>query len=267
MTGRIASVKLPTGGTINYSYTGTNCDNSQNCMMADGSPTNMTREFTGGTSIIDQTGTWTYARAIQSSQQLPQTTTTVTDPEGNQTVMNFSSVYELSQSTYTSSTLLDYQYLCYNGNYNGSQGPCSSASVTSPITRRDLYHVPSNGSLTSYVDDNYDTYGNLVVEYASGYGTNRTQQLERNVAVSIQSSLCSSYNICDHPASVAIEDGGSNPKSYTNYFYDQGGNTHGSMTTVQRSVGGTSSGPFLSTGYTYYGSNGVLLLSLIQTGQ
>ena len=45
VTGRIASVTLPTGGKISYSYSGTGCGNNSNCMMADGSPSSMTREL------------------------------------------------------------------------------------------------------------------------------------------------------------------------------------------------------------------------------
>jgi hypothetical protein len=57
-TGRIASVTLPTGGTITYTY------GSTNSMMADGSPSSMTRGLSNGT--------WTYGRAEQPNETNPQ---------------------------------------------------------------------------------------------------------------------------------------------------------------------------------------------------
>jgi YD repeat-containing protein len=100
-TARLASVTLPTGGAVEYLYHGSSCYNSDNCIMKDGSPTAMSREYTDGTSIIDQSGTWIYNRAVQSGQQLPQTTTTVIDPSGNETDWKFSSIYETQSSVYS----------------------------------------------------------------------------------------------------------------------------------------------------------------------
>ena len=65
-TGRIASVKLPTGGTITYSYSGAN--NGITC--ADGSAATLTR--------ATPDGTWTYAHTEPASPA--PWTTTVTDP-------------------------------------------------------------------------------------------------------------------------------------------------------------------------------------------
>lgn len=74
VTGRLASVKLPTGGTISYAYTGGH--NGIEC--SDGTTSGLTR------STPD--GTWTYSRTQGTGSAW---TTTVTDPQGNQSVINF----------------------------------------------------------------------------------------------------------------------------------------------------------------------------------
>jgi uncharacterized protein RhaS with RHS repeats len=63
--------------------------------------------------------------------------------------------------------------------------------------------------------------------------------------------LCSTYNICDHPSSMQVKDGTGTSKSYTTYAYDEGGNTHGSATTISRSSTGLTGGPFLTQHYSY----------------
>lgn len=255
VTGRIVSVVLPTGGTIAYAYSSSNCTN---CIMADGSPSTLSRTLSG---MNINTGTWSYTRAVQQGQQLPQTVTSIADPAGNLTTLNFSGIYELNRLSYTgSSTLLNLEYVCYNNNYNGTQGPCSSASVALPIMRRDVYEVPNGiASLTAYRDENYDQYGNLVAQSDSAYGTNRSQPILRSTNVAMNGSLCSSYNICDRPQSIAISDGANHQKSYTTYAYDENNSpTHGSVTTINRSTSGTSSGPFLSSHFTYNGYGLVL---------
>jgi hypothetical protein len=79
VTGRIASVTLPTGGTINYSYSGGN-----NGIESDGSTAGLTRTLSTG-------GSWKYSRALVSGTPGPGSTwtTTVVDPSNNNTLVNF----------------------------------------------------------------------------------------------------------------------------------------------------------------------------------
>ncbi|MGH9446887.1 MAG: hypothetical protein ACRD3O_14315 [Terriglobia bacterium] len=88
VTGRIASVTLPTGGEITYSYSGGS--NGINC--ADGSTATLTR--------TTPDGAWTYARGVSAG------TTTVTDPEGNKTVYNFQGIYPTEEQIYEGSGTL-----------------------------------------------------------------------------------------------------------------------------------------------------------------
>ncbi len=77
-TGRLASVTLPTGGTISYSYSG----GSNGITCADGSAATLTR--------TTPDGTWTYAHTESGTAW----TTTLTDPQSNQTALNFQGIYE-----------------------------------------------------------------------------------------------------------------------------------------------------------------------------
>ena len=241
-TGRIASVTLPTGGTISYSYSGTGCGNTSNCMMADGGPASMTRTFSGF-------GSWTYTRAVQSGQQLPQTSTTVIDPSGNETDLNFSGVYETQGNAYNgnggSKSLLKNTFDCYNGNFTS----CPTAIVTPPITQKWLYDELTDSGLYKTSVQSYDQYGNVTGENDYGYATGSPLVI-RNMAISYNSALCSSKNICDHPSSVQVNSGSGTQFGLTNYFY----NGNGNATEVQRWVSGSS---YLTQQYSYNGNGTV----------
>ena len=241
-TGRVASVTLPTGGTIDYSFAGTSCYNNSNCMMADGSPATLIDKNEWGPQIS------TYTRALQTGQSNPQQTTTkIVDYAGNETDLNFSGIYQTSRKVYQGSstgTLLDSTTTCYDGNFSS----CATATVNlaTYISRRDVYDSPGSGSQTSIFDYFYDQYGNLTYEGDNDYPNGATRL--KTTSITLNSALCSTSNICDHPASVEILDGGSNEKSLTSYTYDGGGNTKGNLTSLSRWVSSSSS---LTWNYTY----------------
>ena len=111
VTGRLASVTLPTGGVINYSYS-TSPGGTDNSMMKDGTPAAMRRTI--------GSGTWTYARSSRGGSL---TSTTVIDPGGNEADLNFSGIYVTQRTTYNGSGIsrsqLRDEFVCYNGNYSG----------------------------------------------------------------------------------------------------------------------------------------------------
>ncbi len=143
VTGRLASVTLPTGGTITYSYTGSN--NGINC--ADGTAAGLSRQTPDGT--------WTYTRTIGTQGA---STTTVQDPSSaqNQTVIQFpgicykldpshpssctyaQGIYEGQRDVYqgkvSSGTKLETVITCYNLNAQN----CNTATVTPPISQRNI---------------------------------------------------------------------------------------------------------------------------------
>src|SRR5262249_44609883 len=106
-TGRIASVTLPTGGNISYSYplTGGGTKNGINCSdgtapAAVGTNPSMTRTLSPG-------GQWTYARTQTSGNHWHTKITTPSDPQnagnpppGDDTVIDFQLDAATSNSSY-----------------------------------------------------------------------------------------------------------------------------------------------------------------------
>src|SRR5579859_718382 len=147
VTGRLAALTLPTGGTISYAYPGPN----DGIICGDYSIANMTR--------TTPDGTWTYTRVEDPSGPINGAGfyTTVTDPQGNQTVYRFEwdfnnwpTNYETQRKFYqgsaSSGTLLKTAITCYNGNdSNGNDSNCVTQSVSAPITRQDVYSALPTG--------------------------------------------------------------------------------------------------------------------------
>ena len=98
VTGRLASITLPTGGTISYSYTQGGCNGSSG-INPDGTPGSMTRATSDGTR--------TYNRASVNANA---TSTTLQDEKGNQSVYQFtiadSLFFETERTIYQGGTQL-----------------------------------------------------------------------------------------------------------------------------------------------------------------
>ena len=247
-TGRLASVTLTTGGTISYTYSASSgCSNNSNCMMADGSPSNMTRTITAGTNIIDQPGTWTYSRAVQSGQNLPQTATTVIDAAGDETDFNFSGIFQTQQTTYngngSSKSELRDMFSCYNGNYTG----CQTATVSPPQPPNGWYRADYEDFPNYFLNEySYDQYGNLTTEL--DHDLTSGAPVRRKTIIAIDASLCTptppAKNICDHPSSVEVQDGSGNRYAYTSYTYDHDNNNtvyNGNLILITKWVSPSSS--------------------------
>ena len=241
-TARIASVTLPNGGTISYSYHGTagSCGNDDNCMMADGSPSALTDALGGGSPQ-----TWSYVRVYRNGISHPtQTATQINDYVGNETDLNFSGLYETSRTVHQGSAVLDYADICYNGNTSS----CATATVTNPIIQRVKNNYPDNTSLHSTVQQDYDAYGNTLDEYDYNYGMTGQQQAAGITIASYDAGLCSRRNICNKPDSVKVADG-SHQEAKISYTYDGNGNT----LTMSKWVSGSTS---LTWEYTYNTGSG-----------
>jgi RHS repeat-associated protein len=270
VTGRIASVTLPTGGTISYSYTGSN----NGIICGDGSTAGLTRTLSGN---IDNAGTFQYARAGTA----PSSTTTVTDPLGQS-----SSVFNFQEVTDTASSLNFYyetQRQLYDGSssngtslrqsaqtcYNGAASPCTSTAITLPISRRTVYTSVYDQSGINPVQAERDTFYNaagLVTEsdeYDFGNANSGPGTLSRKTLV----TYTSPGNNMVRPSTLTVQDGNSNPFSQIAYSYDEtalaatsGAPQHdytnfstsftqrGNPTTVQQWVSGTT---FIATTNTY----------------
>ena len=243
VTGRLASVTLPTGGVISYSY-GSSGVNGITC--ADGSASSLAR--------ITPDGIWRYSR----SGAAPAWTTTITDPQNNQTVLAFQGLYETQRQVYqgsTTGTLLETVSTCYNGNTTN----CSSTAVNLPITQRtSVVQLP--GGLQSRTDLFYNGYGLVTEKDEYAFGTNSPGAILRKTLTTYASL---GNGIVNMPATVIVEDGASTIKGQATYAYDQTSPTptsgtpqlvpitgsRGNLTTATFVTQGAAS---LSKTYTYY---------------
>lgn len=273
VTGRLASVTIPTGGEIEYSYSG---GPSGSGIEIDGTTAGLTRMLTPG-------GTWTYARTTTPTPP----TTTVTDPAGNNTVIDFGGVYETQRQTYqgaissqlcsqsaTNNCLLSTVITCYNGNSPASNCPTGVPQL--PITERTIYtYLPNSSGLQSSTDIHYDGSGlGTVLEVATwGYGSGQLGNLLSQTYIvygSYSGGSCSALgnNISNEPCTVTVEDGSSNVLSKTTYTYDQGTPQPTSGTPQHVAVTGSrgnattvtlwsSSSASLSKTFTYYDTGNV----------
>jgi RHS repeat-associated protein len=248
VTGRIATITVPTGGTINYTYAG---GSSGHITCADGSASGLTRQTPDGT--------WTYTRAPGIGAAY---TTTVTDPQGNQASIRFQGIYETQRQVYqglTSGTLLATSNTCYNG----STSPCTSTAVVLPITQiAQVSIVPGTNNLQSKRVALYNAYGLTTEfdEYDFGSGAPPSTPLRKTLT-----SYASLGNgIVSMPASVTVKDGSNNVKAQTTLTYDQStpvapsgttpqhvavSGSRGNVTTIARLTQGSST---LNQTLTYY---------------
>jgi YD repeat-containing protein len=256
VTGRIASITLPTGGTISYTYTGTH--DGMDCASG----------TTIGFTKTTPDGTWTYSRDA-SGQAWDATVTTVTDPAGNQTVYNFEGVYghgpayitqkQVYQGS-TSGARLENVVICYNGNF----GDCNNYRVTLPISRRTI-----TKQLGTSAFDERDVYYN-VPGLSAAYGLiSEDDEYDFGASSPIRKTLITyrspdwTSNILNRPATVTVQDGSGNQLSQVSYSYDGTAVTPTSGTPQLVAVSGsrgnltTVSSAGLSTRYTYFDTGNV----------
>jgi RHS repeat-associated protein len=221
-TGRLASVTLPTGGTIQYTYTGGN--NGIEC--SDGSAAGLTRELSGPGVT---TGTWTYTR----SGSAPSWTTTLLDPASNQTVIDFSEdstgdYYETERTVQQGSgSTLAVIDTCYN---TATTVPCVGSSVSPPITKRNVQTTlyGAAGNLARHAVTAYDSFGMPTEVDEYGYSNNLLRKTV--TAYDVLNALAAGQNckpntagyVCfERPSEVQVynEAGGEVLNSQTQYGY------------------------------------------------
>src|SRR5258708_946576 len=207
VTGRLATVTLPTGGEIQYGYGDTGTHNTIECV--DGSAATLTRALTPG-------GSWQYTRTGSGTPW----TTTLSDPNSNQTVINFSkdsathnpthNLYETQRVVSDSTGTLLTTLTCYNTNTTN----CSTAQVSSPISQTDVTLEYPNSGQQSKMETKYNTSTGLVTDiFRYAYGPSAPGSLLQHTAITYASLT---NNISDHPASVIVDDG-TNTLSKTTY--------------------------------------------------
>lgn len=253
VTGRIASVTLPTGGTISYTYTG---GSSGHITCADGSASGIQR-FTPDTG----SNFWNYARTAGTGAAY---TTTLTDPttSANQTVIQFQGGFETQRQAYQgaigSANLLKTIYTCYNT----STSPCTGTAITFPLTQRTVTDIlPGTSNLQCKHIYKYNSSGSLTEQDDYDYGSGNAGPLLKKTAI----TYASLGNITKLRQMVTVTNGSGATVSQTNYNYDETGVTaspnqptpqhtsvsgsRGNLTSINFYVNGTS---YLTKRMTYY---------------
>jgi RHS repeat-associated protein len=269
VTARIASVTLPTGGEITYAYTG---GTNSTGIYIDGSTAGLNRTLSPG-------GEWQYSRSLVTGSPGSGSTwtTTVIDPNSNDTVINFAedetsgtptyNFYETQRQIYqgsvSPSNLLATSIRCYNANYAN----CSTDQVPTPITQTDAYRQLPNGS-TRLSEVLYNSYGLVTDDKEYNYGVAlgaapSSTYLVRETAITYASL---GNGIVNKPSAVTVygwPGGTKTTLASSSYAYDAGTPTTtsgtpqhiaitGSRGNLTSSITQTGGAAALSRLYTYY---------------
>jgi hypothetical protein len=221
-TGRIATIKLPTGGLVTYNYNGPN----HGISCQDGGTSGFTRTTSDGT--------WTYSRSFISSPG--QWKTVITAPSGQTVTYLFTAgtsgtgaEFEVSR-TYAESGggIIQTIVTCYNGNVTMSTcAGQSSVSTVVPTEITAFRQLPNSSGRVSEIDTKFTSIGlpTTVKKYDFGSGV-AGGLLETTTTAygSYNGAGCSvlGNNILTKPCSVQVVDGPSGyTKALTYYSYDQ----------------------------------------------
>jgi RHS repeat-associated protein len=243
VTGRITNVTLPTGGQIRYSYSGGN-----NGIFSDGSTATLTR--------ATPDGTWTYARTMGSGAA---STTTITDPQGNATQIQFQGIYETERKVYQGSSTSGTLLLTTDTCYNGGASPCTATAITQPISQRTVITTLPN-NLQSKHFDSFSAFGMPTESDDYDYGSGAPGALLLKTTI----TYASLGNIAAFQQVVTVYNGGGTQIAQTTYNYDEttptatsglaqhvaAPSSRGNLTSVNQWVNTTSTN--LTSHTTYY---------------
>jgi RHS repeat-associated protein len=252
VTARLRQVKLPTGGKILYTYTGSN--NGISC--ADGSAMGFTRQ-TPDTGLGMNDPKWTYSRSLIGGMNWQ---TTVAAPGGEVTEINFQHTgdgfYETKRIVHSGGAqtpALTTVHTCYT-----SAAPsCTDTAVSLPITQRHVYtQIPDSNGKTSKVLTVYATTGlpTDTYEYDFGSGGNPGGLLRRTNTVYARLG-----NIAARPSEVTVRDGADAIVAKTTYAYDQTPIVALSGTPQHVAVTGSRGNPTTITDWTDIAANTTLI--------
>lgn len=225
VTARIASVKLPTGGTIGYTYSGGN----YGIECSDGSTAGINPRSTPD-------GNWIYTRSISSDQS----TVTVKEPTGDQFVVYSKAGQETERDIYqhlSTTAVRKSIYTCYNG----AAYPCNSTTITPPVTTatvttKEINSQATQSQYSQQVTKLDSTSGLPTEEDDYGYAFGAPGGLLRKTLITYASLT---NGILDKPATVKVEDANNGVWAQTTYGYDEYGVTTTSGTPQHTSVSGS----------------------------
>ncbi len=237
-TGRIASFTTRQGGTISYAY---------------GTPVCLAGFGNGGTlSRTTQDGTTTYTSAWDGAVGHVDDTT-VLDPGMNKTIYHFELISYGGLSTFLPDPILaqvtSYQntgtvsspvytlaetfVICYNGKTSGcasSTDGSGTALYNYPITERDAYTTLGSMSISSRVQELFDSYGNTTSVANYDFGASSPTLTTSTAYGTWNGSTCVSIGnyINNKPCDVKTVDNASHTISETRHSY----NSKGSLLTT-----------------------------------
>jgi RHS repeat-associated protein len=217
-TGRIASITLRTGGTINFTYTGGS--NGINCADA----------TTAGLTIQTADGTWTLQHTPGTAGA---STTTVIDPKGNKMVLSFQGGFETQRQIYqvngANFVLLDTILTCYNSNKTNCAGITSTPKF--PITELTVFQVLPNQQENEQ-DTFFDRNSQLQTELDEyDFGNNQPGALLRKTLIAYAAlgnnitGKAQSVTVCSPPGTDAACNGATTSGTkvaQTIFGYDEG---------------------------------------------
>jgi RHS repeat-associated protein len=226
VTGRINKITLREGGTVTYTYGGSN--NGINC-------TYQTVPVLTRTLGNNDKTTYTLAYSIIGSGPAYQATNTVIDPGGNKTVYTFTGFNSTGVNVGTSQLLTQVQR--YQGTatllttdvycYDGVTSTCPTNTMAAgPITEVDVYHTINGMSTSSRTQTLYDIYGNVTYSAQYGFGGTTPTKAITTTYGSWNGTTCVSIgnNVTNKPCDVLTTQNGNNvAESHLTYDY------HGSL--------------------------------------
>jgi YD repeat-containing protein len=253
--GNLTSITMPTGGTINYTYS------SNACGSGFSPPYRPRCVYTRTVNANDGAGPqkWTYNRSYYTYPQGSPSVyleVNVVDPLNNSTVHDFQiweSGYETSAKHYdTTGTLLKTVLTTYNYS-NGVDTESLINVVPTSVTT-----TMGNGT-TSFVSYNYDSgftfsnswgpgqnqysgiYGRTISTSEYGFGNGAPGGLMRATSTQYRFQQSPAYlnaNLLQIPAAITVQDGSGNQVAQTTYGYDENNGSpqgaFGNQTSVTR---------------------------------
>jgi hypothetical protein len=238
VTGRIASMTLPTGGTITYTYSNI-CSNG-------GWTSSIVRTTADGTTTYISGPPFSNANGNWGSQ------TEVTDQGGNMTLYMFSLPNSVGQSVLVekqvnlgTSTLQSTTVYCYNNNTT----KCNQATVTLPITQMTVQTTV--GTQTRQSAYTYDKYGNILSDAEYDFGASSPTTTTTTVYGTWNGSACVavSSTINNRPCTVNVVNAG-NTVAKSQFTYDG----YGNLLTKSVWTGKSSGTQWLTSTATYNGN-------------
>lgn len=199
ITGRLQEITLPTGGTIEWTYSGSN--DGMNC--ADGSIGNLTRTVNDG---VNPPAAWLYNHISgQSNEYDP---APAYGPGTNITLDFNSSGQETSRVISQGSTTLR----TINTTW---------ASNSTPATRTVIL---DDGKTQSEIETTFDSYGNLDLLKEHDWGSGSPGPVIRTTEISYLNAAPynTTLNMLNRPTVISVQDA-NGFESYTTIGYDQSG--------------------------------------------